>query len=333
MKKALFYRVEDDKIKCELCPHNCLISNGKRGICKVRYNQDNVLYSSVYDSVSSIQLDPIEKKPLYHFYPGKNIVSIGTIGCNMKCSFCQNCDISQLVDSFQYSQRYSVSEVLHTAHKQEKNIGIAFTYNEPVIYYEFMYDIAIEAKETNLKTVMVTNGYINEKPLLNLVEVIDAFNIDLKAFNNQFYRKHTKSELNPVISTLLLLKKKKKHVEITNLVIPTLNDEPDEFEKMVCWIGSELGEDTVLHISRYFPRYKLNIESTSMHKLMEFYSIAKQYLNYVYIGNISSKDVNNTSCKKCKKEVIKREFYATYISGLDAAGCCKHCGEKILNFI
>src|SRR3989304_4117712 len=186
MKEALFYnKLPDNKVACGLCPHNCIINEGKAGICRVRINKKGVLYTEVYGAVSALHTDPIEKKPLYHFYPGMQILSIGTIGCNLRCKFCQNADISQVSpDDYPNLKPYFPEDIVKMAFKVKDNLGIAFTYNEPSIYYEYMFDIAREAKANNLKNVMVSNGFINQKPLEKLINYIDAFNIDLKAFTN-----------------------------------------------------------------------------------------------------------------------------------------------------
>lgn len=334
MKEALYYSTNEDKsVICRLCPHFCNIKPKKRGICKIRYNKDGVLISEVYGLVSSFHFDPVEKKPLYHFYPGSVIFSIGTIGCNMQCKFCQNCDISQAdTDNFPALRPYFPDDLVKMALKEPTNIGIAYTYNEPSIWYEFMLDIARQARSVNLKNVMVTNGFINPEPLDELLNYMDAFNVDLKAFNDQFYKKYTSSRLEPVKEALKQIKSKDKHLEITNLVIPTLNDDETEFEQMVTWIADSLGKDTVFHISRYYPHYQITIKETLPELLLKFFHIAKKHLDYVYIGNIALNDGHNTYCNKCGKEVINRVGYYTYVSGIDVRGHCVYCGNSILRY-
>ena len=243
MKEASYYKRLDGKVQCLLCPHECFINDGKRGSCRVRKNFNGKLISENYRQVCSYNFDPIEKKPLYHFYPGKTIFSIGSIGCNLHCSFCQNYEISQSgVDEHPYLRTNSPEDIVSLAKGRSDNIGIAFTYNEPTVWYEYMVDIAELAKKEKLKTVMVTNGFINPEPLENLLPYIDAFSIDLKAFSEQFYKQHTASKLRPVLETIQLLKKHNKHLEITNLVITETNDSEKEFKEMVDWIVSETGD-------------------------------------------------------------------------------------------
>ncbi|MBN2521415.1 MAG: AmmeMemoRadiSam system radical SAM enzyme [Bacteroidales bacterium] len=332
MKEALYYtKLPENEVICELCPHNCRIKEGKAGTCRVRVNKKGILYTETYGVVSAIHVDPIEKKPLYHFYPSSNILSIGTIGCNFRCRFCQNSDISQVSkNDFPYLKPYYTEDIVKLALREKQNLGIAYTYNEPTIFYEYMLEIAREASANNLKNVIVSNGYINLKPLEELIEYIDAFNIDLKAFNNDFYKKYSGGTIEPVKDTLKFIKSRKKHLEITNLLIPTLNDDENEFEEMVKWIANELGENTVFHISRYFPRHKMNIEATPIHLLETFFQIAKKHLHHVFIGNAAIKDGQNTYCSKCNKMVIQRNGYFTYVSGLDIKGNCLNCGEHLV---
>ncbi len=333
MKEALFYtKKENQKTECNLCPHNCLINNGKRGICGVRKNEQGKLLAETYKRASALGFDPIEKKPLYHFCSGDIILSLGSLGCNLSCIFCQNCDISQSdFDNFPYLQHYTPQEVVEMAVKRSNNIGIAFTYNEPTVFYEYMYETAKLAKNKNLRTVMVTNGYINHNPLKELLPFMDAFSVDLKGFTEKFYKEATGARLEPVKQTLKEIKNANKHLEIINLVIPKLNDEIKDFERMINWIASELSEDTVLHLSRYFPNYKLTNPPTPEHTLTNFYHTAKEKLHYVYLGNTSgSGETHDTKCAKCNTKVIERLGYTTKTTGIDENGHCKNCGNKIV---
>ncbi|MGE0088973.1 MAG: AmmeMemoRadiSam system radical SAM enzyme [Bacteroidales bacterium] len=331
--KALFYtKINDDKIICNLCPHNCTILEGRYGICKVRKNVNGTLISENYGLISSLGFDPIEKKPLYHFYPGKEILSIGSVGCNLQCQFCQNYSISQtsIADYRKNCTIYSPEQIRDIALSHYANIGVAYTYNEPTIFFEFMLDTAKLIKSAGLKNVMVTNGFINPEPLKMLNNYIDAYNVDLKAFNNDFFRKYTKSELEPVKETLKSIIKAGKHLEITNLVIPTLNDSEAEFENMCRWIAETLGKEVVLHISRYFPTYKMTIEQTSIDRMILLHTIAKKYLNFVYIGNVLLDEGNNTYCSSCKELLISRKGYFTKMVAIDKSGNCSKCGNKVL---
>ena len=238
MQEALFYtKLENDKVQCTLCPWNCELQPGQTGNCKVRENINGKLITHVYNKVAALGTDPIEKKPLYHFYPGKNILSIGEVGCNLHCNFCQNHRISQCyATNFKNFHEITSEQIVTEATKTYQNIGIAFTYNEPFTFYEFMLEIAKLARLKGLKNVVVSNGYINKESLKMALPFIDAFNIDLKAFTNEFYQKQTKGKLEPVLQTLKSIAKSKSHLEITNLVIPGLNDDKDLFEKMIKWI-------------------------------------------------------------------------------------------------
>ena len=217
MKEAKFYtKTGNNKVICNLCPHNCLISQGQRGSCGIRRNINGELFTEIYEKIAAINFDPIEKKPLYHFYPGRKILSIGTIGCNLHCKFCQNYDISQTnIDEFPYLKNYTSDEIINIALQKSDNIGIAYTYNEPIIWYEFVLETAKKAQAKNLKNVMVTNGYINKKPLEELMPYIDAFSVDLKAFTEDFYKEITLSKLEPVKETLKTIYKNHKHLELS----------------------------------------------------------------------------------------------------------------------
>ncbi len=335
MKPALFYRkLDKKKVQCQLCPHECILNDGNLGICGVRRNVNGTLMNETFEQIAAIHYDPIEKKPLYHFYPGNLILSVGGIGCNLSCSFCQNCDLSQTdVDSYNWFRHYSVEEVIDMAYDQPDNIGISFTYNEPIIHFEYMFEIARKAKERDLKTVMVSNGFINPEPLKQLLRYMDAFNIDLKAFDDEFYKKQTKSSLEPVLNTLKIIREYHKHLEITNLVIPTLNDDPDVFREMVDWIHDVLGENTVLHLSRYFPHHKMTIPSTPVSTLERFFKIAKEKLHYVYLGNVDGSEGQQTHCPECRKVLIRRMGYQTSVEGITRAGKCKGCGALIENLV
>jgi len=319
---------DDNSIICELCPHNCHIKPDKTGICGVRRNINGNLEILSSGIIASSGLDPIEKKPLYHFYPGHKIYSIGGYGCNLKCTFCQNHEISQNVpersNGFRHNQPLDLVE---KAKFLPENIGIAYTYNEPTMFFEFMVQTAEIAKTEGLKNVMVSNGFINLKPLDEISELIDAFNIDLKSFSDNFYREVTGGRLNPVLNTLSRIKESGKHLEISFLVIPTKNDSIENTLAMVNWIATNLGDDTILHINKYYPAFKMQILPTSTSTLMELYEIAKTKLKFVYIGNLHSEDIGcNTQCPSCSSTVIKRSGYHTSLSTLDSKGYCKICG-------
>lgn len=332
MTQALFYEeIDKDKVQCHLCPHNCLINQQERGNCRVRKNINGRLITENFGISSSIQYDPIEKKPLYHFYPGSHILSIGSIGCNLNCNFCQNCEISQTtIDRYITGHYHDPTDIIDMAKKYPENLGIAFTYNEPTVYYEYMYEIAKLSHQDGMKNVMVSNGFINPDPLQQIMHYIDGFNIDLKAFTQAFYRDVTKGNLESVKETLIRIKKAEKHVEITNLLIPSQNDDLSKFTNMVKWISKELGRGTVLHISRYFPAYKSNIQKTSLELLFNFCETARRYLDYVYLGNVTGSESQNTICSNCGKLVISRYGFFIQKNGIDSKGVCVHCNNKIV---
>jgi len=329
MKEAMFYKLIDkDKgiIKCLLCPKECLIKKGQVGFCRSRKNIDNKLYSLIYSKVSSYGFDPIEKKPLYHFCPGTSILSLGTVGCSFSCSFCQNWTISQGTIENVSVEELSPEEAVRLA-LDNNSPGIAYTYSEPLIWYEYVLDTAKLAKKNNLKNILVTNGFINQEPLLKLLPFIDALNIDLKSFRNSFYQKYCQGSLAPVLRTIEIAKSY-SHIEITNLIIPGLNDQEEEIKGLVNWVASQ-GENIPLHFSRYFPCYKMNIEATPISTLYKARDIAQKKLKYVYIGNIWDDEANTTYCGNCKRVLIKRTGYNIINLGLDKDGKCKFCGEKV----
>lgn len=327
MLEALFYtKIENQTLRCDLCPWNCVLKSGQTGVCKVRTNQNGLLYTQVYNKIAAFGIDPIEKKPLYHFHPGKNILSIGEVGCNLQCTFCQNHRISQCyAENFKGFKKISSKEIIAEAQKTYHNIGIAYTYNEPFTFYEFMLDTARLARQKELKNVVVSNGYINPEPLKVLLPFIDAFNIDLKAFTPDFYQKQTKGKLQPVLETLKIIAKSNAHLEITNLVIPELNDDESLFAEMVMWIADELGNEVPLHLSRYFPQYKMDFPATPVSKLERLYDLAKQCLQHVYLGNVSDTKRSSTYCNNCGNILISRTHYQIIKPGMDETGRCINC--------
>ena len=318
----------NDKLECLLCPHHCKLDIGKTGICGVRKNTGEKIELTTYGVLSGYSLDPVEKKPLYHFFPGNNILSIGSFGCNMKCDFCQNFHISQKVPESLVPE-VTINKIIKDALSTEKNIGIAFTYNEPIIWFEYMKDVAEAAKKEGLYTVMVSNGYVNSAPLKEIIEFIDAFNIDLKAFNNTFYRKLTGAELEPVKDSLKQIVRSGKHLEITTLVIPGLNDNEEEMKLQSEWMAGELGEDIPFHLSRYFPTYKRDNPPTTEASLKKLFDIASGNLDYVYMGNSHSNTGQNTSCSMCGTEVTIRSGFKTRLLNLDEDGKCTCCGNLV----
>ncbi|OFX96736.1 MAG: AmmeMemoRadiSam system radical SAM enzyme [Bacteroidetes bacterium GWC2_40_22] len=321
-------RISDNKAECLLCPHNCRLEDGKAGICGVRKNTGGRIELQTYGILSACSLDPMEKKPLYHFFPGYNILSVGSYGCNMRCDFCQNYSISQTV--YQEAKTIVTPESLvKTALEANRNIGLAFTYNEPVIWFEYMRDAALMAKSNGMYTAMISNGYVNSDPLREILNFIDAFNIDLKSFNNTFYKKLTGATLEPVKNALRMIAESGKHLEITTLIIPGQNDNEREMELETEWIACELGKNVPFHLSRYFPRYRRTDPTTPDDTMLKLYEIASGKLNYVYFGNTESDTGQNTGCPECGLIVTKRSGYNTSLLNLDQGGRCTGCGNLI----
>lgn len=321
----------DRYIECRLCPHYCKIAPGKKGICGARKNTGEKIELLTYGVISGCSSDPVEKKPLYHFFPGHNILSVGSYGCNMRCDFCQNWHISQGFPEKPVASTDS-RMLASEAGASYRNIGLAFTYNEPVIWFEFVMDTALQIKEKGMFTVMVSNGFINSDPLNELLQVIDAFNIDLKAFNGSFYKKLTGAEIEPVKESLLQIAGAGRHLEITTLIIPELNDSVEEMEDECRWIAGELGNNTPLHLSRYYPVYKRNNPPTTQDVLEKLYEVAKKYLSNVYLGNVSGITGQDTYCSSCGTTVTKRSGYSIKLMNLTTEGKCQKCGNNVYRY-
>jgi pyruvate formate lyase activating enzyme len=322
------FKIDDGKLQCLLCPHFCKISKGKTGICGVRKNTGEKIELLTYGVLSGYSLDPVEKKPLYHFFPGQNILSVGSYGCNMRCDFCQNFNISQNIPESLIPE-ITPEKIVKNALGAEKNIGIAFTYNEPAIWFEFMRDVAVIAKKEGLFTVMVSNGYVNREPLDEIIKFIDAFNIDLKAFNNNFYHKLTGADIEPVKISLKQIAKSGKHLEITTLIIPGQNDDEKEMALQSEWIAGELGKSVPLHLSRYFPMFRREDPATSQETLNRLFEIASVHLDNVYMGNMVSESGQNTCCPNCSTTVTIRSGYKIRLLNLDKEGKCTRCGTRV----
>ena len=325
---STFFRKYGEKIECQLCPHFCKIAEGRTGICGVRKNNGKEIELTTYGVISGYSLDPVEKKPLYHFFPGYNILSIGSYGCNMRCDFCQNYHISQSVPD---SSRKNMSpeDLVNAALTADKNIGIAFTYNEPMIWFEFIRDVSLSVRNAGLKTVIVSNGYVNEEPLAEIIQFTDAFNIDLKAFNPISYKVLTGADAEPVKRSLKQIARSGKHLEITSLIIPGHNDSIEEMTRQTEWIASELGNNVPLHLSRYFPMYKRNDPATSQETLNRLYETASEKLFHVYMGNTGSDNGHDTKCPGCGRTVTHRSGYLTCFNNLDSEGKCIVCSTLV----
>ncbi|WP_287153181.1 AmmeMemoRadiSam system radical SAM enzyme [Candidatus Solincola tengchongensis] len=322
MKEALFYEKRDEgKVHCLLCPQDCVIAPGKRGFCRVRVNVDGVLYTENYNRVMARSMDPMEKKPLYHFHPGSPIYSLGTRGCNQHCDFCQNWHMLQDdAPTAAFDARRAVEEAL-----ANRSVGIAYTYNEPTIWYEFVLECAQLARERGMVNVLVTNGSINPEPFSRLAPYVDAMNIDVKSMDPDFYRRICKSKLEPVLATCRAAREAGIHVEITNLVIPTLNDTDELFTRLVDFVCS-LGPEVPLHFSAYFPSYKMTIEPTPLSALLRAREIASEKLYYVYLGNVAVSDGSHTYCPQCGNLLISRRGYLVSVAGIRDRACSR-CGR------
>ncbi len=319
---AYFEKVGVEKVKCNLCPAECLLEFGQRGICQSRFNQDGKLVTDNYGELVTLAIDPIEKKPLYHFYPASEILSTGPNGCNLKCINCQNWTISQT----KIRTNFLTPEGLMEETKKTNSIGIAFTYTEPVIWYEYIMDCAPLLKKAGLKTVLVSNGYINPEPLDDMLEYIDAINIDLKGICPEFYKKVCKGKLDPVLDTIKRVADSKSHLEITNLIIPTLNDSENDMIKLFDFIAS-LSDMIPLHLSAYHPDHKLNIPRTPVETLLRARNLAQERLKYVFIGNANIADASDSFCPNCNNKLIERTGFSTNIIGLNDT-ICSDCNTE-----
>jgi pyruvate formate lyase activating enzyme len=333
LHEAKYYvKLEDNLVQCTLCPHNCVIPDGFRGICGVRENKGGKLYTLVYGKPVALNIDPIEKKPLYHFLPGTKILSFGTVGCNFKCIYCQNWEISQAKP-----EDYPMEDEIppETIVKMAKHYGtpsIAYTYTEPTIFYEYMLDISKLAKKEGLRNVMVSNGYINEDPLKELLPYLDAANIDIKAMDEKIHRKLTVvGKLEFVLRTVKILHEAKKWLEISYLVIPGWNDTKEQVKQLAKFIVEELDPWVPVHVNAFHPDYKLtNVPPTPYELLVRVRSwLVEEGVQFVYIGNVLDNTYAHTYCPKCGEPVILRGHMETLEIKLTEDGRCPKCGEKI----
>jgi len=328
--EARYYRkLPHLEVECQLCPRGCRIGDLERGYCGVRENRGGVYYTLVHSRPAALNIDPIEKKPFFHFCPSTSALSLGTAGCNIQCKFCQNWEISQALPEEVYSYDFPPESAVVKA-KEAGARSIAYTYVEPTIFYEYMFDTGLLAKKAGLLNVCHSNGFINPAPLRDLCRVLDAADIDLKGFTEAFYREICEGELNPVLQTLKTLKKERVHLEITNLMVPTKNDDGAVLKEMCLWIRKELGADTPIHFSRFYPLYKLKtLPPTPVSTLEKARAIALSAgLEYVYIGNVPGHESESTFCPRCKKAVIRRTGFMVGEVHLKG-GKCGYCGKPI----
>jgi pyruvate formate lyase activating enzyme len=328
-REAKYYEKQAEKrVTCKLCPHECRVADLERGTCGVRENRGGTYYTLVYGNPCSAHIDPIEKKPMFHYYPTTEALSIATAGCNFVCKFCQNWEISQKRPEQVESMKFFPKSVIDVA-LQRKCKTIAHTYSEPVIFFEYMLDCAIEGKKRGVPNVMISNGYIQEKPMRELCKYLGAVKIDLKAFTEKFYKEICAGTLKPVLDTLLVLKDENIWFEIVVLIIPTLNDSKKEISDMTRWIVKELGPNVPVHFSRYYPTFMLkNIPPTPPETLQQARKVAMDNgVKFAYIGNLVS-DAENTYCPSCGKVLIERLGYHVILRGMKG-NRCKYCNEVI----
>ena len=328
--EARYYdKLDYKKVRCRLCPRECLIDNLETGYCGVRTNYEGTYYTLVYGKPVTLHNDPIEKKPLFHFLPGTKSFSIATVGCNVNCKFCQNWEISQ-VGPDQVNHYEAPPETIISAAMNAGSSSIAYTYTEPVIFAEYMYDIAEIGRRRGIKSVMISNGYINPEPMKDLCGVLDGVKIDLKAFTQHFYTEMVSGELKPVLDTIELLKKSGMWTELVYLVIPGWNDDPGEITEMAAWIRDDLDDKTPIHFSRYHPQYLVkNIPPTPLSTLEKCYDICRsEGLQYVYLGNVPRHPAEKTFCHNCGTKLIDRTGFLVKEINLNG-NRCSNCNEII----
>ena len=327
---SLFEKLENRKVKCHVCAHECTIADGKRGFCRVRENRGGTLFTLIYNTVSSEAVDPIEKKPLYHFLPGTLSYSQGTIGCNFRCSHCQNWTISQV--TLEQAQISEITPEESVARALASDCAsIAWTYNEPTIWHEFTYDSAKLAHEAGLKTVYVTNGYITEDALRDISPYLDAFRVDIKAFRDEFYRETCRAHLQPVLDSSVVARELGMHIEVINLVIPGKNDDLKEIRDLIEWVHDNLGPQTPIHFTRFYPMYKMKDASpTPVATLEKAWQMAKDAgMEYPYVGNVAGHEYENTYCPRCGTLLIDRSGFQVARNVITEDKKCPDCGYGI----
>ena len=326
---ASYWEVEGDKVRCLLCPHRCLLDDGKCGLCHSRVNVGGQLVAGSYDSPCAIAVDPIEKKPLFHFLPGSRALSVASAGCNFRCLNCQNAEISQ-VSPWETASQVATPEQLVNSAQRSRIPVIAYTYTEPLTFYEYMFDTATLARSCGIRNTMVSAGYVLPVPLQRLCGVLDAANIDLKCFDDKLYRHQCNGTLSPVLRTIEILCDAGVWLEITNLLIPSFNDGKAMISQMCHWLAENGFADVPFHFSRFFPRYRCgNIQQTPLNTLL----LAKQTaldagLHFVYVGNVGEYEGENTYCPACGSLLVRRDGFRIVHNSLQD-GCCPSCGATI----
>lgn len=316
-------------LQCDLCPKRCLIEPGQSGECRIRVNLDGDLVAVTYGHPCSVNVDPVEKKPLFHFLPGTGILSIATVGCNLHCKNCQNWEISQANPEDRRAYSLPPDQISAVA-KKHRCRSIAYTYSDPVVYYEYALDCSVRAKEEGIRNALVTAGYLNAEPWKELCRHVDAANIDLKALSDSFYRDICGATLQPVLNSLVTAKSMGVWVEVTNLVIPTLNDSDDAIETLCRWVVQNLGKETPIHFSRFFPQHRMqNLPPTPARTLENARKIAKaEGLHHVYVGNLISQEGESTFCPSCGNLLVQRRRYTILENNL-SGNRCPSCGTEV----
>lgn len=325
-REAAYWESDGERVHCLLCPQDCHIAEGRAGVCRVRRNEEGTLRTLNYAQVTSAAMDPIEKKPLYHFHPGSQVLSLGTFGCNLGCQFCQNFTISQGRPA---AQTMSPAEAVRVAKdaRSRGNIGIAYTYSEPIVWFEYVRDTAKLAREAGLKNVLVTNGLIRAEPLEELLPLIDAMNVDIKAMSDDFYRKLCGIRSGEVARRTVELAWGRCSVEITNLLVTDENDSEEDVRALVDWAAS-VSPDLPLHLSRYRPMYKMTAPSTPVARIERAAEIAREKLHYVYVGNVMVDGGGDTVCPGCGDVVVRRGGFSVS-SRLTEEALCPECGRDL----
>ena len=324
-----YTELDNDRIRCTLCPKECELAEGERALCRVRENRDGACYSLVYGNPALVQEDPVERKPFFHVMPGSRALSISTAGCNLACKFCEVWDMALVSPEEVHAYEMPSERVMQYA-EDEKVVALSYAFGEPVIYYEYTSSVADLAKEAGLLNLMHTAAYINEEPLKEILGKMDAVNVDLKGFDEVFYRDYVGGELNTVLDNLKIIRDNGVHLEITNIVIPELNDDMKKIAEMSEWIATELGQDIPLHFARFYPLHKLSdLPRTPASTLDQARNVAMEAgLKYVYVARVTGHDGENTFCPDCGEKVIDREGFVIDDLKLDR-GACEFCGSEL----
>lgn len=330
MKEAMFYNtLGGNAVQCRICPKGCTVRSGERGFCRSRENRGGKYYTLIYGSAAAVNIDPVEKKPLFHFMPGARTFSFGTAGCNFHCKHCQNWELAQARPEDVHSRHLPPARIVSESRRLQCPI-IAYTYTEPVAFYEYMHDTAMEGHKAGLRSVMISNGYINREPMTQLLRHLDAVKVDWKGITEEFYREYCEGTLQPVLNTMGRVKEVGKWLEVVYLVIPGVNDSPGHIRSMARWVKRHLGADTPVHFSRFMPHYQLrNLPPTPTATLERCHDVARaQELNFVYLGNLPGHRYESTYCPGCNGVVIRRWGFEVRENRLKD-GKCPSCGREI----